>query len=84
VLSDKPFDAEAFNIGGQASATNGLSDATNRFSDMKNAPCNRPVNNDSSERKIQFNNVLVPSIQQEPEWVRLQNCDKKYSGTAFF
>jgi hypothetical protein len=25
-LSDKPFDAEACNIGGQASATNGLSD----------------------------------------------------------
>jgi hypothetical protein len=45
-LSDKPFDAEACDIGGQASAaTNGLSDATNGLSDMKNAPCNRPLRN---------------------------------------
>jgi hypothetical protein len=41
-MSDKPFDAEACDIGGQASATNGLTGATNGLSDMKNAPCNRP------------------------------------------
>jgi hypothetical protein len=38
-MSDKPFDAEACNIGGQVSATNGLTDATKGLSDMKNAPC---------------------------------------------
>jgi hypothetical protein len=42
-MSDKPFDAEAWDIGGQASALNGLTDATNGLSDMKNAPCNRPL-----------------------------------------
>jgi hypothetical protein len=43
-MSDKPFNAEAYDIGGQASATNGVSDATNGLTDMKNAPCNRPLN----------------------------------------
>jgi hypothetical protein len=43
-MSDKPFDAEACNIGGLSSTTNGLTDATNGLSDMKNAPCNRPLN----------------------------------------
>jgi hypothetical protein len=43
-MYDKPFDAEACDIGGQASATNGLTDATNGgLSDVKNAPCNRPL-----------------------------------------
>jgi hypothetical protein len=42
-MSDKPFDAEACDIGGQASPTNGLSDAKNGLTDMKNAPCNRPL-----------------------------------------
>jgi hypothetical protein len=42
-MSDKPFDAEACDIGRQASATNGLTDAKNGLSDMKNAPCNRPL-----------------------------------------
>ncbi len=40
-MSDKPFDAEACDIGGQASATNGLSDIKTH---IKNAPCNRPFN----------------------------------------
>jgi hypothetical protein len=42
-MSDKPFDAEACNIGGQASASNGLTDLSNGLTDMKNAPCNRPL-----------------------------------------
>jgi hypothetical protein len=36
-MSDKPFYAEACDIGGQVSATNGLSDATNGLTDMKKA-----------------------------------------------
>jgi hypothetical protein len=47
-MSDKPFDAEACDIGGQDSATNGLSDATNGLTDMKNAPCNRPLTSKSA------------------------------------
>jgi hypothetical protein len=39
-MSDKPFDAEACDIGGQASATNGLSDMKTH---IENAPCNRPL-----------------------------------------
>jgi hypothetical protein len=39
-MSDKPFDAEAYNIGGHASATNGLSDMKTH---IENAPCNRPL-----------------------------------------
>jgi hypothetical protein len=39
-MSDKPFDAEACDIGGQASATNGLSDPETQ---IENAPCNRPL-----------------------------------------
>jgi hypothetical protein len=42
-MSDKPFDAEACDMGGQASASNGLTDASGGLSDMKNAPCNRPL-----------------------------------------
>jgi hypothetical protein len=38
-MSDKPFDAEACDIGGQASATNGLSDMKTH---IETAPCNRP------------------------------------------
>jgi hypothetical protein len=41
--SDKPFDAEACDIGGQASATNGLSDMKK---DIENALCNRPLKDD--------------------------------------
>jgi hypothetical protein len=40
LMSEKPFDAEACDIGGQASATNGLSDMKTQ---IKNAPCNRPL-----------------------------------------
>jgi hypothetical protein len=43
-MSDKPFDAEAWDIGEQAYVTNGLTDATNGLSEIKNAPCNRPLN----------------------------------------
>jgi hypothetical protein len=43
-MSDKPFDAEACNIGGQASASNGFSDVSDGLTDMKNALCNRPLN----------------------------------------
>jgi hypothetical protein len=39
-MSDKPFDAEACDIGRQASATNGLSDMKTH---IENAPCNRPL-----------------------------------------
>jgi hypothetical protein len=39
-MSDKPFDAEACDIGGHASATNGLSDIKTH---IKNATCNRPL-----------------------------------------
>jgi hypothetical protein len=39
-MFDKPFDAEACDIGGQASATNGLSDMKTH---IKNASCNRPL-----------------------------------------
>jgi hypothetical protein len=39
-MSDKPFDAEVCNIGGRASATNGLSDMKTH---IENAPCNRPL-----------------------------------------
>jgi hypothetical protein len=39
-MSDKPFDAEACDIGGQASATNGLSDMKTH---IENAQCNRPL-----------------------------------------
>jgi hypothetical protein len=39
-MSDKPFDAEACNIGGHASATNGLSDMKTH---IENTPCNRPL-----------------------------------------
>jgi hypothetical protein len=42
-MSDKPLDAEACDIAGQASATNVSTDATNGLSDRKNAPCNRPL-----------------------------------------
>jgi hypothetical protein len=42
-MSDKPFDAEACDIGGQASATNGLTDATNGLSYMKNVEIERPT-----------------------------------------
>jgi hypothetical protein len=38
-MSDKPFDAEACNIGGHASATNGLSEMKTH---IENALCNRP------------------------------------------
>jgi hypothetical protein len=55
-MSDKPFDAEACDIGGQASPTNGLTDATNGLSDVKNAPCNRPLRTrvrvSNSDRRI--------------------------------
>jgi hypothetical protein len=39
-MSDKPFDAKACDIGGKASATNGLSDIETH---IKNALCNRPL-----------------------------------------
>jgi hypothetical protein len=39
-MSDKPFDAEACDMSGQASATNGLSDIKTH---IENAPCNRPL-----------------------------------------
>jgi hypothetical protein len=39
-MSDKPFDAKACDMGGQASATNGLSDIKTH---IENAPCNRPL-----------------------------------------
>jgi hypothetical protein len=39
-MSDKPFDAEACDIVGQASATNGLADMKTH---IENAPCNRPL-----------------------------------------
>jgi hypothetical protein len=39
-MSDKLFDAEACDIGGQASATNCLSDMKTH---IENAPCNRPL-----------------------------------------
>jgi hypothetical protein len=39
-VSDKPFEAEACDIGGQASATNGLSDIQTH---IKNALCHRPL-----------------------------------------
>jgi hypothetical protein len=39
-MSDKPFDAEARDIGRHASATNGLSDMKTL---IENAPCNRPL-----------------------------------------
>jgi hypothetical protein len=42
-MSDKTFDAEACDIGGQASVTNGLSDIETH---IKNALCNRPLNID--------------------------------------
>jgi hypothetical protein len=46
-MSDKPFDAEACDIGGQASASNGLSDMktpfkTHRVIDPKTKKKNRP------------------------------------------
>jgi hypothetical protein len=44
-MSDKPFDAEACDIGGHASATNGLSDMKTH---IENAPCNRPLTNYSN------------------------------------
>jgi hypothetical protein len=37
-MSDKPFDAEACDLSGPASATNGLSDMKTH---IENAPCNR-------------------------------------------
>jgi hypothetical protein len=39
-MSDKPFDAEACDICGQASATNGLSDMETH---IENAPCDLPL-----------------------------------------
>jgi hypothetical protein len=39
-MSDKPFDEEACDIGGQASATNGLTDMKTH---IENALCNRPL-----------------------------------------
>jgi hypothetical protein len=39
-MSDKPFDAEACDIGWQALAINGLSDMKMH---IKNAPCNGPL-----------------------------------------
>jgi hypothetical protein len=45
-MSDKPFDAEACDIGGQASATNGLSDIKTH---IENAPCNPPQKKKKSE-----------------------------------
>jgi hypothetical protein len=40
-MSDKPFDAEACDIGGQPCASNGLSDMETH---IENAPCNQPLN----------------------------------------
>jgi hypothetical protein len=39
-MSDKPLDAEACDIRGQASAANGLSDIETH---IENAPCDRPL-----------------------------------------
>jgi hypothetical protein len=39
-MSGKPFDAEACDIGGQASATNGSPDMKTH---IENAACNRPL-----------------------------------------
>jgi hypothetical protein len=67
-MSDKPFDAEACDIGGQDSATNGLSDATNGLTDMKNAPCNRPL------KKGCRASHFIASKSKNCSFVRLTHC----------
>jgi hypothetical protein len=56
-MSDKLFDAEACDIGGQASATNGSPDMKTH---IENAACNRPL----KQRKIRHWEYRFPFNHQ--------------------
>jgi hypothetical protein len=72
-MSDKPFDAEVCDIGGQASARNSLTDVKNGLSDMKNAPCNRPLKINYIFKKIAVTKEML--FSHPNAWVRIQRTD---------
>jgi hypothetical protein len=66
-MSDKPFDAEECDIGGHASATNGLSDMKTH---IKNAPCNRPLMRVRVSKKNGYPHISNQHQQREElKWV---------------
>jgi hypothetical protein len=86
-MSDKPFDAEACDIGGQASATNGLSDMKTH---IENAPCNRPLTVSMSANKMGFFAIygcnIVIFIREKlfrgrlPFELKIDSCNDQISG----
>jgi hypothetical protein len=64
-MSDKPFDAEACDIGGQASATNGLSDIETH---IKNALCNRPL-------KVRLHGAFSTCVSMSEKPFDAEACD---------